>query len=244
MMPVYHIKKGQVWCGETIGILVLDEHIARVPGSVNHAATFSFPVRYKKVENASVNKLLKERDKALLEPFIKAARELEAEGVSAIVGGCGFMVLFQEQIANAVSIPVFLSSLLQLPVLVRSLNSNAKVGIITAHSKGLTDEHYRQAGITDQSRLIVYGLEDKPEFRSAVLEERGAVNSDLLRDEVVETAQQMVARYPNVRSILLECSELPPYSKAVQDATNLPVFDFVTLIFCVHSAMSQRNYVV
>ena len=34
--------------------------------------------------------------------------------------------------------------------------------------------------------------------------------------------------YPQTRAILLECTELPPYSDAIRHATGLPVFDAIT----------------
>lgn len=241
-MTVYNIKKGQAWCGEAVGILVLDEHIARVPGSVNNAVTFPFPVRYKKIRDASVGRLLKGRDPRLLEPFLAAARELEVEGVGAIAGGCGFMALFQEQVAAAVEIPVFLSSLLQLPLMLRSLNPKRKVGVITADSSSLADEHYRQAGVGDTSRIVVYGLQDQPECREAMLKERGTMDAGRMRQEVLEVARRMTSECPEVGSILLECSELPAYARAVRDATGLPVFDFATLIFHAGAAVLQRDY--
>ena len=41
----------------------------------------------------------------LLEPFIQAAKELEADGVQAITGSCGFMARFQSQIAAELHVP-------------------------------------------------------------------------------------------------------------------------------------------
>jgi aspartate/glutamate racemase len=241
-MTIYTIKKGRAWCGEAVGILVLDEHIARAPGSVNNALTFPFPVRYKKVKNASVERLLKRRDPELLQPFLEAAGELEDDGVGSIAGGCGFMALFQEQVADAVDIPVFLSSLLQLPLMLRSLNRRRKVGIITADSSSLGDEHYRQAGVADTSRIVVEGLQDQEECRRSMLEESGDMDTEKMRREVLAVARRMIEKHPDVGSILLECSELPAYGKAVRDATGLPVFDFATLLFYARSVVEQREY--
>jgi hypothetical protein len=35
---------------------------------------------------------------------------------------------------------------------------------------------------------------------------------------------------------------MPPFSWAVQNATGLPVFDFITLINWIHSAVVQQPY--
>src|SRR5450830_1704998 len=101
--------------GELIGIIMLDTVFPRIPGDVGNATTFPFPVRYKRVNGASVKRVVKEADPQLLQPFIEAAQELEMEGVKAITTSCGFLVMFQKQIADAVKIPVLTSSLLQVP---------------------------------------------------------------------------------------------------------------------------------
>ena len=109
-MPFYKIRsKSRSWDGEPIGILILDAAYPCVPGNVGNATTYPFPVRYHEVRGASIERLLNQRDPALLEPFIEGARKLEAEGVRAITGACGFMALFQQEIADSVDIPVFMS---------------------------------------------------------------------------------------------------------------------------------------
>ncbi|NLH94758.1 MAG: aspartate/glutamate racemase family protein [Synergistaceae bacterium] len=242
-MTVYRIKsKTRSWDGETIGILILDCAYPCVPGNVGNATTFPFPVRYKEVRGSSIERLLNERDPELLKPFIDGARELEAEGVRAITGACGFMALFQKQVAEAVEIPVFLSSLLQVPFICRTLTSKQKVGIITANAGVLTDEHFENVGITKEMPIVVYGMEDQEEFRTSILEEKGTLDSDLIEKEVVGVAQRMVQEHPEVAAILLECSDLPPYAAAVHAATGRPVFDFITMIKYVHSALVPTKY--
>lgn len=242
-MTVYRIKsKSRSWDGEPIGILILDAAYPCVPGNVGNATTFPFPVRYKEVRGASITRLLNERDPALLAPFIDGAKELEAEGVRAVTGACGFMALFQPQVAAAVHVPVFLSSMLQVPFIARILGPDRQVGIITANAACLTEEHFANVGISQEVSKIVYGMEEQEEFRTAVLEEKGTLDSELIEKEVVSVAERMVRECPKVGAILLECSDLPPYAAAVHEATGLPVFDFITMIRHVHSALVPTRY--
>ena len=88
--------------GEELGILMLDTRFPRIPGDIGNARTFPFPVRYRKVAGASPKRVVEEGDLSLLEPFISAARELEAEGVKAITTSCGFLAMFQKEMAAAV----------------------------------------------------------------------------------------------------------------------------------------------
>lgn len=242
-MTVYSIKsKSRSWDGEPIGILILDAAYPCIPGNVGNATTYDFPVRYKEVRGASIERLLNERDPKLLEPFIEGARELEAEGVRAITGACGFMALFQRQVAAAVDVPVFLSSLLQVPFIYQTLKPGQKIGVITANATCLTDEHYANVGISKDIPLVVYGMEEKDEFRTSVLEEKGTLDSALVEEEVTDVANRMVLEHPEVAAIVLECSDLPPYAYAVHKATGRPVFDFITMIKYVHSALVPNVY--
>jgi Asp/Glu/hydantoin racemase len=242
-MALFHAgRKKQCWYGETIGILILDAHYPCVPGNVGNASTFPFPVRYKVVKDASIERLLGKRDRSLLQPFMDAALELQTEGIKAITGACGFMALFQRELSENLDVPVFLSSLIQIPFICQTLPKNKRVGVITADSKALNEQHFTSVGVTKEMPLAIYGMEDQQEFSQAVLKERGTLESDLIEQEVVGVARRLVKDYPDVGAVLLECSDLPPYAEAVQKETNLPVFDFITMIQYVHSALVRKRF--
>ncbi len=93
--------------GFPIGILMLSSRLPRIPGDMGNATTWNFPVLYKVVKEASPHKVVREGDPALLTPFINAAKELEQEGVRAITTNCGFLAMFQKEMAAAVNVPVF-----------------------------------------------------------------------------------------------------------------------------------------
>lgn len=240
-MSVYSVsRKTQSWYGESIGILILDAAYPCVPGNVGNATTFPFPVRYEEVRGTSIERLLFQRDPELLEPFIEAAKRLRDQGVRAITGACGFMALFQRQVSQAVDIPVFLSSLLQIPFIHQI--TGKPVGIITADANCLTPKHFESVGVGPDLPVVVAGMEKENEFRTAILEEKGSLNSDLIQQEVTGVAQRMVAAHPDIGGILLECSDLPPYAHAIQEKTGRPVYDFITMIEYVHHSLRRRPY--
>jgi Asp/Glu/hydantoin racemase len=242
-MNLFRVKnKKQCWYGQSIGILILNASYPCIPGNVGNASTFSFPVRYKVVKEASIKRLLVEKDKSLEKPFIAAAIELQEEGVKAITGACGFMALFQKQVSEAVDIPVFLSSLLQIPFIQQTLPQNQKIGIVTADSKSLTTEHFKGVGIENITPLVIYGMEGEKEFREAILEEKGTIDSQLIEREVLEVTRKMIARNPSIGALLLECSDLPPYAQRIQNEFDLPVFDYVTMIYYVHMALRRTAF--
>lgn len=230
----------QAWYGESVGILILDAHYPCVPGNVGNACTFPFPVRYERVKGASIDRLLNQQDPTLARPFVEAAQRLQQCGVRAITGACGFMALFQEEVAQALDIPVFLSSLLQVPFIHRI--TGKKVGIITANSTCLQSKHFISTGIDREIPLVIAGMENQPEFRDAILNEKGTLDSQKIETEVVETAEKLFNSNPDIGSILLECSDLPPYAHAVQGAVGLPVFDFSTMISYVHTTLVRTPF--
>ena len=240
-MVFFQVKnKKQSWYGESIGILILDAAYPCIPGNVGNASTFPFPVRYKQVKEASIERLIKQKDITLLEPFIDAAIELQEEGVKAITGACGFMALFQREVSDAIDVPVFLSSLLQIPFIYQI--KKQKIGIITADSKSLTPEHFISVGVSKEIPLLIGGMEDQKEFREAILEEKGTLDSDLIEREVVGVAKKLITGNPDIGALVLECSDLPPYAHAIQKEVNLPIFDFTTMIQYVHTALVRKEF--
>lgn len=238
---IYPAKPGQVSYGEAIGILLLENYAPFIPGDVANATTYSYPVRFQRVEGLTVERIFK-HDLTYLEAMLKAGKELAREGVRAITGDCGFMAIYQEELARSLQVPVFLSSLLQIPFISKIIGQGRKIGVVTASAAALDEFVFRQIGIEDLSGLVIRGLEKKPNFASAVIKEEGELDAAKIEAEVVAEAKQLAAGNPAVRAILLECSMLPPYGAAVQEAVGLPVFDFVTMIDYVFSAVVKKRY--
>ncbi|MDK2881924.1 MAG: hypothetical protein PWQ41_570 [Bacillota bacterium] len=230
------IPGGYTTYGQVLGIIMLDTRFPRLPGDIGHAATFPFPVRYQVVKGASPVRVVQEADPALLAPFIDAARELEAAGVRAITTSCGFLALWQKELAAAVKVPFFASSLLQVP-LAWHLTGGRPVGIITAHAPSLTPGHLAAVGAADVPHVI-YGLENAPEFSRTFLVGEPTLNPKAVYEEVRSVSRRLVRDHPEIGSIVLECTNLPPFSSAVREETALPVFDIVSLCHLVVRAAS------
>lgn len=229
-------------CGVPIGVLGLESYYAKLPGHVKNASTFGYPVIYRNVKGAVVEKLLHSPDPALLEPFLRAVRELEEEGVRAIVGSCGFLAAFQEELAEAVDIPLFTSSLLLAPLVARLLKSTQKVGVVTASRRGLTDRHLAAVGCAGVP-LVIAGMDEMPEFREVILEHRRiSLDGAKLQDEIVTVAVNMVENNSDVGAVLLECTEMPVYAHLIQERTGLPVFDLITLTDMVCAAVVRTPF--
>lgn len=227
--------------GYTIGILVIEGHFPRLPGAIGNATTFPFPVLHHVVPGATGERVVRQADAHALAPWIEGARRLEAAGVRAITTSCGFTAMFQRELAAAVEVPVFASSLLLVPFIARILRPGSRVGIVTADSRHLTPRHLAGAGV-DPDTVAVAGMEGCPEFEEVVFRDRHDLDVARMEAEVVGVATALVAHQPEVRALLLECSLLPPFAHAVQAATRLPVFDFTTMITMVHGSLARRPF--
>lgn len=227
--------------GEIIGILTLESVVPHILGDTSNASTYSFPVRFQTVKGLSLERVFA-KDITMLDSVIEAGKELVKRGVKAVTANCGFMAFFQKELANRLEVPVFLSSLLQVPFISRMLADDEKIGIITANSRILDASLLEKVGIDSSIPLYIKGLENKENFSKAVLEECGILNSDKIEREVVSTAKEMIQEEPKIKAILFECSNLPPYGAAVQEAVGLPVFDFITMINYVYSAVVKKRF--
>jgi len=212
----------------TLGVLMLDTRFPRVVGDIGHPGTFAFPVRYATVRGASPRRVVVERDPRLVAPFVAAARELEDEGVAAIATSCGFLAVFQRELAASVAVPMWTSSLLLVAELEAGLAAGERVGVVTADAASLTADHLRAVGARDDTPIEGLALDSR--FRATLLDDLDTLDEGEARRATVAAAERLVERRPHVRAIVLECTNLPPYADAVRDATGLPVHDITTLV--------------
>ena len=238
---IYRTRKGQVSSGEAIGILLLDTAVPFIPGDVANATTYDFPVRFKKVDGFSVARAIG-KDPGIYDALKAAAEDLVGQGVRAVTGDCGFMALHQARLASDLDVPVFLSSLLQIPFILSILGARSKVGILTADSRSLDADLLAAVGVTASERLVIEGLQEREHFFAFAIEETGGLDAEAVEAEVVAAGRSVIARESAVRAILLECSLLPPYAAALQAAVQVPVFDYISMINHVYSGVVQRSY--
>jgi hypothetical protein len=204
-----------------LGVLMLDTRFPRLPGDVGHAGSFAMPVRHRVVPGASARRVVREGDASLLAPFIEAGRALVAEGACALTTSCGFLVLMQQPLQDALPVPVWTSSLLELPALDRP-------GVITVDASSLGPTHLHAAGADPATP--VEGLPPGGHLQRVLLEDLPALDPELAQAEVLQAARRLLDRHPQVRTLLLECTNLAPYAGALSEATGRPVHHLMRLV--------------
>lgn len=211
-----------------IGILMLDTGFRRYPGDVGNPTTFPFPVRFLVVRGATPERVVFEAAAGLLEPFVEAGLALAAAGVRGIATSCGFLALFQRELAARLPVPVATSSLLQVPAIQAMLPAGRRVGILTFSARALTPRHLAAVGADPDTP--VHGLPEGSLFRRVYGGAGDASDFEALEAEVVAAARDFARCRPDLGALVLECTNLPPHARAVARATGLPVYDVVGFV--------------
>jgi Asp/Glu/hydantoin racemase len=242
------LKGGRAYYGEAIGILLFDgRRYPMAPGDVGNASTYRFPVRLKVVPGLLDCPTPQDAWSGGLPPhevelLVAAARDLEADGVRAIVTCCGFFTVVQDALAGAVRLPVFSSPLMLVPLLSRMLGGR-RIGIVTASKRLLVEGYLRAAGIGPEHRIAVAGLEESTEFYATHM---GGTRIEMdvakLRDEIVAITVDFARAHPDLAALVLECTTLPSFAADIQSATGLPVFDYIGFVEFIFHSVVQRRY--
>jgi len=238
---------GRMVYGPTVGIIQLPANIPMLPGDVGNPTTFNFPVLYESIQEIDPFWILADKPHPLvMKKIIAACKRLTMQGVTTIIGNCGFFANYQPEVAASLDpgVQFFNGSLMQLPMLLTSVGSNKKVGVLTASKKLLMPSPaLKNSGVSDEDmkRIVVYGNEDGEEMYR-VTHEAGSYSPKKLEKELVDLAKNMVKEHPDVGAILLECTEFPPHASAIQNAVRLNVWDFVTMTEFMHAGSMRKPY--
>jgi len=220
---------GKAVYGAEIGILMLAARFPRIPGDMGNARTWPFPVRYKVVRGASPDLVVRQGAPGLLDAFIKAGKELVADGCTGITTNCGFLSLYQAELAAALQVPVATSSLMQASLIQTLLPPEKRVGVLTIDAHSLTPDHLLAANVPPDTP--VFGTQDGDEFTRVILENETELDVEKARADMIQAAISFQKLHSNLGAILLECTNMCPYAADVSAHTGLPVFsiyDFIT----------------
>lgn len=236
-------KGGKNIYGYPIGIIALETDFPRIIGDIGNALTWDFPVLYNIVKGSTPTEIVEKKpNPKWLNCFVKSAQELERMGVQAITTTCGFLALYQEELSNSVNIPLYTSSIIQIPLIYRMLKKQQKIGIITINSKALTKQHLSNVGI-DSVPLVIYGAEKTSEFIN-VFYFRKKISIDIKKaeKELVGLARKMLKEHPEVGAIVLECTNMPSYASSIQEEVRLPIFDIYTLTTMMYESICRKSF--
>lgn len=231
---------GKALYGARVGILMLEARFPRIPGDMGNGLTWPFPVLYKVVPGASPARVVVDKAAGLLDGFLDAAAELVRLGADGITTTCGFLSLYQREIAAHVGVPVATSSLMQIPLIERILPPEKRVGVLTVSAASLTAEHMIAAGADPATPVV--GTEGGSEFTRIMLHDEARLDAAAAERDILDAGDQLMARHPETGAVLLECTNMVPYARALSERLRLPVFSIYSFVTWFHSGLAPRDF--
>ena len=212
----------------TLGILMLDNAFDRFPGDLGNPASFDFPVLYARTLGATTEAITTISDNAFLAPFTASALRLVDQGAHGIVTSCGFLAIYQPELAARLPVPVATSALLQVPWVERLLPAGKRVGVLTFNGNSLGPPHLDGVGAPPDTPIV--GLPEHGPFRRALLGDR-TVDSFAAREaDALTSTRELMSAHPNTGAIVLECTNLVPHAAAIRAEAGVPVYDVMSLV--------------
>ena len=233
-------RGGKTVYGAGIGVLMLETRFPRIPGDIGHAESFPFPLQYRVVRGATPDRAVRQDPRALVDDFIKAGRDLVDMGCDGITTTCGYLSLIQDQIKDALGVPVAASSLIQVPMVQTLLPMGQKVGILTVSQAALTDAHLAAAGVPLGTPVV--GTEGGRAFYDGFLNNRVEIDITACRADLLDAANTLCRDHPEVGAIVLECTNMVPFAYDIRRDTGLPVYSIESFLTWFQAGLMPRRF--
>lgn len=234
------LSGGKTVFGAAVGILMLETRFPRIFGDMGNAMTWPFPVHYRVVRGASPDKVVRGNPKELLDVFVEAGKDLVATGADGITTNCGFLALVQDELREALGVPVATSSLMQVPMVQALLPPGKKAVILTISKATLSNEHLIAAGVPLDTP--VYGTDAGRAFTRDILGDAPGIDFTACRQDMLDAADQILAGEPEVGAIVLECTNMVPYAADIRKRTGLPVYSIYSMITWFQAGLMPQKF--
>jgi hypothetical protein len=231
---------GKAIYGARLGILMLEARFPRIPGDMGNAETWPFPVLYRVVRGASPQRVVMERAAGLLDAFLDAAADLVDLGADGITTNCGFLSLYQRELAARCGVPVATSSLMQIAMVQALLPPGKRAGVLTISAKTLTKEHLRLAGAPEDTPVV--GTDAGAEFTRVIIGNQRELDVAAACRDILAAGETLVRQHPEVGAVVLECTNMCPYAAVLRDRLGLPVFDIFSFVSWFHAGLRPREF--
>ncbi len=232
---------GKTIHGARVGMVMVDTVFPRMPGDFGNMVTWPFPVLVKIVRGFSPTKVTTLPAEEMMEPFALAAEELVAEGADGITSSCGFLSLVQEELRQRCGVPVGVSALMQVPFIERLLPPGKRVGVLTVSTQLLEERHLVAAGAGADTPLG--GCENGSEFvRIFASDDQVEVDAAAAERDVLQAGDALMARHPEIGAVVLECTNLQPFTRALRDHIGVPVYDAYSFVCWFHAGLAPRDF--
>ena len=226
--------------GARLGVLMLETRFPRIPGDMGNAETWPFPVLYKVVRGATPDRVVRHRAEGLGNAFLDAAAELVELGADGITTTCGFLSLYQDELARHCGVPVASSTLMQIPLVQRLLPPEKKVGVVTVSASSLGRDHLTAVGADPDTPVV--GTEQGREFTRVLLNDEMRLDVAAAEADILDGVERLLSAHPHVGAIVFECANMAPYARPVCDGYGVPVYDIYSFVTWFHAGLRPRDF--
>lgn len=210
-----------------VSVLQLDTRFCRVPGDVGCAESYLHDPEIIRIPCASVANIVTDQPGQIdLDPFLNA---IERATGDVVVTSCGFLSPFQDQLQSITPKPIIASVLNRLSDL-DVIKGADRSSVLTFDATRLVEAHFpnpyrandfRVVGLCPNNPLRQRIEEDVPDCFDA---------SDVVNAVVADFA---LAVMPTTETVILECTNLPPYKPQMRHDSNVRIIDILSAIECI-----------
>jgi len=210
-----------------VSVLQLDTRFCRVPGDVGCAESYLHDPEIIRVPCASVANIVTDQPGQIdLDPFLNA---IERATGDVVVTSCGFLSPFQDQLQSITPKPIIASVLNRLSDL-DVIKGADRSSVLTFDATRLVEAHFPNPYRANDFRVV--GLRPNNPLRQRIEEDVPDCfdASDMVNAVVADFA---LAVMPTTETVILECTNLPPYKPQMRHDSNVRIIDILSAIECI-----------
>ena len=205
-------------------VLQLDTVFPRIKGDVASPETYLEPVKVERIAQASVARVVTSNpDQNDMTPFMTAAAAINS-GIG--VTSCGFLGYWQDELNRLCPRPFIASALVDLPQWQQDYASD-EMAIITFDESVLSTPLYAPllAGFSGQ----VIGLHPDMHLKKVIREDQAELDQQRAEAELIAHLDALLD-FSTIKALVFECTNLPPYRRAIKSAFKIDIYDILTSI--------------
>ena len=210
-----------------VSVLQLDTRFCRVPGDIGCAESYAQDPEIIRVPCASVANIVTDQPgKIDLDPFLQAIEQATGD---IVVTSCGFLSPFQDQLQSMTRKPI-IASVLNMLSDMNVMKGADRSSVLTFDATRLVETHFPNPYRANDFRVV--GLHPNNPLRQRIEEDVPDCFdvSDLVNSVIADFA---LAVMPTTETVILECTNLPPYKPQMRHDSNVRIIDILSAIECI-----------
>ncbi len=129
---------------------------------------------------------------------------------------------------------------MQVPLVERLLPRGKRVGVLTVSAASLTREHLIAAGVDPE--IPVVGTDNGREFSRVMLDEKLDLDAAAAEADILDAGDQLLAQHRDIGAIVLECTNMTAFARALSEHLRLPVFSIYSFVTWFHAGLAPRDF--